>query len=290
LSVGGGLAAAAALLLAAAPAPRLAAPLFPNAPAGDAWRTVTELAWDFDSIPFRRDPIYQPDGGAHVVEYGYDTVRAASIVRDSALPGGTRRVLHYRLPAGMAGGGSPSMIGQYPGFGGDGPLRWDPARNTGHLYIGFWVRFSPNYDLNRNVGQKVFYLKSDHPANRSIAHMPGILMSDGAGGNQLWPEYQPQSPFGNYSAPHTRENDLNDGRWHLIETLQGPNTPGRKDGRLSLWIDDRAAGQWTDAMFFDEGQLPSLNRLEIAPIYGGGLNPVPSDQWIRVGPVLVRSR
>jgi len=76
----------------------------------------------------------------------------------------------------------------------------------------------------------------------------------------------------------------------LVELLQGPNTPGRNDGTLQLWLDGRLEGSWTDARFFDAGQRVTLNRLEIAPIYGGGANPVPKEQWIRVGPLLVRSR
>ena len=51
------------------------------------------------------------------------------------------------------------------------------------------MRFSPDFSLNGNVAQKVLYLKSDVPENAAIAHMPGIAMNDGEGGNQLWPDY-----------------------------------------------------------------------------------------------------
>lgn len=101
-----------------------------------------------------------------------------------------------RLPARLTGGYGATKIGSHPDHRGNGPLAWKPSHNTGQLYIGFDVWFSPECDLNGNVGQKVIYLKSDLPANASIAHMVGVMMTDGAGGKQLWPTYQPQSPFG----------------------------------------------------------------------------------------------
>ena len=150
--------------------------------------------------------------------------------------------------------------------------------------------FSRSFSLNGNVGQKIFYLKSDLPPNAKIAHMLGLMVNDGVGGNQLWPTYEPQHPFNRYQVPAIGANDLNDGDWHQLEYLQLPNTPGRADGRLRIWVDGRLLLDIANAKYFDADQLPSVNRLEINPIYGGGRNPVPKDAWIRLGPVLVKIR
>jgi hypothetical protein len=282
--------------LDAPPNPPTALPdvMFPNAPVGSGWLTVGALRWQAP-VPLRRDPVYEPSNESGLVDYGDDDPNATwerqtSVVTDAGLPTGAQQALEFRMPRGLTGGYAASKVGQHPDNDGDGPLLWDPALNTGHLYVGFYVRFSPAYDLNGNVGQKVFYLKSDLPENRSIAHMVGIMMNDGNGGDQLWPTYGPQSPFGRYQLPATAANDLNDGRWHLVEYLQGPNTPGLDDGTLQVWLDGRLAYTWTNARFFAAGQTPSLNRLEINPIYGGGNNPVVVDQWLRVGPVMIRTR
>ena len=268
--------------------------MFPNAPIGTGWLTVGALNWE-TGVPFRQDPVYETNNASGLVDWGDDDPnsvwgRQTSIVRDAGLPSAAQAALEFRMPRGLTGGYAASKVGQHPDNTGNGPLLWDSALNTGHLYIGFYVRFSPNYNLNGNMGQKVLYLKSDRTENHSIAHMVGIMVNDGNHGNQLWPTYGPQSPFGRYQVPSTTANDMNDGRWHLVEYLQGPNTPGVENGTLQVWVDGRLEGTWTNAKFFDAGQVPSLNRLEINPIYGGGNNPVVADQWLRVGPIMVRTR
>jgi len=268
--------------------------MFPNAPSGGDWVTVGALDWE-TGVPLRQDPIYEPGNASGVVDYGDDDPNAVwgrqtRIVSDGELPSAAQAALEFRMPRGLTGGYAASKVGQHPDNDGNGPLRWDPALNTGHLYIGFYVKFSPNYNLNGNMGQKVLYLKSDRAENRPIAHMVGIMVNDGNRGNQLWTTYAPQSPFGRYQVPSTTANDMNDSRWHLVEYLQGPNTPGVENGSLQVWVDGRLEGRWNNAKFFDSGQVPSLNRLEINPIYGGGNNPVLDDQWIRVGPIQVRTR
>jgi len=267
--------------------------MFPNAPVAGNWMTVGSINWT-TPVPLHQDPFYESDNGTGLVDWGDDDPnrvwgRQTSIVTDPELPSGSQGALQFAMPRGLTGGYGASKIGQHPDNTGNGPLLWDPALNTGHLYVGYYVRFSPHYDLNGNMGQKVLYLKSDLPQNRSIAHMVGIMVSDGDGGNQLWPTYGPQSPFGRYQVPSTTTNDLNDARWHLVEFLQGPNIPGREDGTLRIWVDGRLEGSWNNAKFFDAGQVPSLNRLEINPIYGGGNHAVPGDEWLRLGPMLVRT-
>ena len=278
---------------AISPGPR-SSTLFPNAPVTTGWRTVGDIRWTLP-VPFRHDPVYEGDNGTHLVDYSDDDPnfvwgRQTALVTDPEMPGGATSVLEMRLPVGLTGGYAATKIGAHPDYQGDGPLRWDPALNTGHLYVGFYVRFSPHFDLNGNAGQKVLYLKSDLPSNSSIAHMVGIMMADGVGGNQLWPTYGPQGPFGRFEVPETSPNNLNDGRWHLVEFLQGPNTPGIANGTLQIWVDGRPEGRWTNAMFFAAGHVPSVNRLEINPIYGGGNSPVLRNQWLRLGPMLILTR
>jgi len=174
--------------------------MFPNAPSGTGWLTVGALNWE-TGVPFRQDPVYETNNASGLVDWGDDdpnTVwgRQTSIVSDAGLPSTAQAALEFRMPRGLTGGYAASKVGQHPDNTGNGPLLWDSALNTGHLYIGFYIRFSPNYNLNGNMGQKVLYLKSDLPENRQLNHMPGIFVNDDRGGNQLWPTYSPQHPFG----------------------------------------------------------------------------------------------
>jgi hypothetical protein len=266
---------------------------FVNAPVL-GWTTIASLTWS-QPIPYRRDPIYETDNGTHLVDWGDDDPnrewgRQAAVVPDASTPGSVPSSLELRLPAGLTGGYAATKIGNHPDWRGTGPLWWPASLNTGYLYVGMWVRFSPGYTLNGNVGQKIFYLKSDLAANAKLNHMVGLMVNDGNGGNQLWPTYEPQNPFNRYKVPETTANNLNDGRWHQLEYLQLANTPGLANGTLKIWVDGRLEGTWTNAKFFDTGQIASVNRLEINPIFGGGTNAVPVNQWIRLGPVLVKVR
>ena len=266
---------------------------FLNAP-GTGWTTVASLTWS-QAIPYRRDPIYDPDNGTHLVDWGDDDPnrewgRQAVVVADASTPGSVPSSLELRLPAGLTGGYAATKIGNHPNWSGNGPLWWSPSLSTGYLYVGMWVRFSQGFTLNGNIGQKIFYLKSDLAANAKINHMVGIMVNDGNRGDQLWPTYEPQNPFNRYKVPETAVNNLNDGRWHQLEYLQLANTPGVSNGTLKIWVDGRLEGVWTNARFFDATQVASVNRLEINPIYGGGTNPVPVNQWIRLGPVVVKTR
>ena len=266
---------------------------FVNAPAA-GWTTVASLTWS-QPVPYRRDPIYDADNGTHLVDWGDDDPykdwgRQAVIVPDASTPGSIASSLELRLPAGLTGGYGATKIGNHPNWTGNGPLWWSPSMNTGYLYVGMWVKFAPGYTLNGNVAQKIFYLKSDRASNARLNHMVGVMVNDGNGGNQLWPTYEPQNPYNRYKVPETTANNLNDGRWHQLEFLQLPNSPGVANGTLRIWIDGRLEGSWTNAMFFDATQVASVNRLEINPIYGGGTRAVPVSQWIRLGPVLVKTR
>ncbi len=139
------------------------------------------------------------------------------------------------------------------------------------------------------MSQKLVYANSAAPANRAINHVPlNLKTSEGKPG--LYPAYEPQNPPGLYMVPLLPSNDVNDGRWHLLEMLQQPNTPGLRNGAVRIFIDGRLAASWSDALLFDAGQVPSLNRLSLNPIFGGGTHPVPATQTLEFGPLRLMGR
>jgi hypothetical protein len=115
--------------------------------------------------------------------------------------------------------------------------------------------------------------------------MVGLTVNDGAGGNQLWPAYAPQSPFSRYRVPDVARDDPDGGRRHQVEFLQAPNTPGVAHGTLVMRADGRLGARRASAMFLAAGQVASRS-----PIHGGGSRPVPQNQWVRLGPMVIRPR
>jgi hypothetical protein len=296
------IAIAAALFAAGGSPPRGPASrtgLFPNAPRSDEWQTYADYQWGerpggkgtYDKIPFWHEPTYDPDNGSHIVDYGGDAAgkgprpwpaQLSRLVTEDSVPGGGK-AMEIRYPRGFPGGSAPARIFRHPRYDGNG-LAWSPSDNSGFLYAGLYFKLSPGYTLNGNVGQKLVYANSGAKGNTALNHIPlNLRTAEGRPG--LYPAYEPQHPFGLYQVAADRANNVNDGRWHLLEVQQEPNIPGTKNGRIRIFIDGRLAGSWNNALLFDKGQTPSLNSLSLNPIYGGGSNPVPADQQLLLGPL-----
>jgi len=277
-------------------------PLFPNAPRSPEWHTYADYRWgekpggngDYDKIPFWREPTYDLDNGSHVVDYGSDAgkqkgplpwpAQLSRLLAIDSVPGGGK-ALEVRFPVGFPGGFAPARIFRHPRYDGNG-LAWSASVNTGFLYVGLHFRLSPGFSLNGNVGQKLVYAASSVSDNKGLNHIPlNLRTAEGRPG--LYPAYEPQHPFGLHRVPPDRANDVNDGRWHLLEVVQEPNTPGVRNGRIRIYIDGRLAGNWQDALLFAKGQTPNLSSLSINTIYGGGSHPVPAEQQLLLGPLRV---
>ena len=301
---------APATLAQAAPVPAAAAvrdratddALFPNAPRADEWRTYADYRWgerpdgkgDYGKVPYWHEPTYDLDNGSHVVDYGGDDpkqkvapawpAQLSGLVEAADVPGGGKG-LEIRFPRRLPGGYAPARIYRHPRYDGNG-LAWSPSDNSGYLYIGLHFKLSPGYTLNGNVGQKLVYANSSVKGNAALNHIPLNLRTiEGQAG--LYPTYEPQHPFGLYRVGPERTNNVNDGRWHLLEVEQAPNTPGMKNGRIRIFLDGRPIGRWNDALLYDKGQTPSITSLSLNPVYGGGSNPVPADQQLLLGPLRV---
>ena len=186
------------------------------------------------------------------------------LVIDSVPGGGL--ALEIRFPAGFPGGFAPARLFRHPRYDGNG-LAWSAAANTGFLYVEMHLRLSPGFSLNGNVVKKLLYANSNVPDNAALTSHP------------------PRSTSAQPAAE--RANNVNDGRWHLLEMVQEPNRPGVKNGRIQIFIDGRLAGNWQKALLFEKGQTPSLNSLSINTVFGGGSNPVTADQQLLVGPLRV---
>ena len=64
------------------------------------------------------------------------------------------------------------------------------------------------------------------------------------------------------------EASLAPGRWHTIEMLVQLNTPGRRDGRIRAWLDDRLRGDLHQMRLRDVADV-KLRRFEILNYFGG---------------------
>jgi hypothetical protein len=145
------------------------------------------------------------------------------------------------------------------------------------------VRLSADWSNNGNVGTKLFFIRDpwnnhyvgfDSPdRNRDAFLMTGLQFRGGQASN-----------LGQVQTP---SNSVAGGGWHKIEILWQANWPGLRDGRYRQWVDGVLTAQSNQVMFFMAGQTPGWTSIFFDPTFGGGLNPVPHDQWIDIDHLVV---
>ena len=181
--------------------------------------------------------------------------------------------LRIGYPQGAAGGGGPSRWGSR-----------DFPTNQGSVYVCVWVRISPNYSNNGNVGTKLFFMRDpwnnhfvafDSPdRDRDLYVMTGLQFRDGSLSTNVGQVYPPA-------------NNVAGGAWHKLEFLWQVNTPGVKNGQYRHWVDGALMAQSSTVMWFLADQDPHWTSIWFDPTFGGGFHPVPHDQWIDLDHLVV---
>ena len=168
--------------------------------------------------------------GAVVAPAGHDGV-----------PGGGKS-LEVRFPKDFPGVSHRPAFSGIRGTTGTGS-RWSPSVNTGFLYIGLHFRLPPASRSTATSRRNSCTQTPSVSGNAGLNHIPlNLRTADGGAG--LYPAYEPSARSGCTGSPRERTNDVNDGRWHLLEVVQEPNTPGVKNGRIRIYLDGRLAGSW----------------------------------------------
>jgi hypothetical protein len=199
----------------------------------------------------------------------------------SAVPGGSGLRLTY--PTNLDGGYSPVRFGTH--IAGSG---------TGHLYIRWKMRFSPNWTLSEAGGVKLMEPRTVNSTENHIIEANSYGLSKD--GSSLWPNFALQFSTGSgtlaYFVPGT--NGMPDktsyfasalaniggsalGTWHTIEYYMMPESPaGNGNGQLTIWVDGSmmfqsgTAGTPPGGMhFFQSGEAMGWNYLQFDPTYGG---------------------
>jgi hypothetical protein len=146
--------------------------------------------------------------------------------------------------------------------------------NQSKIYFRVRFRISSNWSDNGNTATKFFFFHQQEGNNHYIG-----LTEQG----QLRPSVRMQSSFG-YATPsgpnHLVPNALTKGVWHEMEILLVANTPGVYNGIAKMWINGTLLVNATDMGYFAATQTPRFNSSYFNPTFGGGLNPVPADQYV----------
>jgi hypothetical protein len=249
----------------------------PVGPPVAATRTCDNRPADYAvalDVPWNALPVVRPGVSSEGFMFFPDQANTLSLVDVPDAPLSPTKALRIGFPRGHAGGGAPSRWGSSPEF----------PPNGGSVYVCVWLRMSANYSNNGNVGTKLFFIRdpwNNHyvglaspDQDRAAFVMTGLQFRNGALSTNV----------GQVSTPG---DNVSGGGWHKIEVVWQANTPGQKDGRYRQWVDGALMSQSNAVMWFLAGQVPHWTSIWFDPTFGGGLNPVPHDQWIDLDHLVV---
>ena len=246
-----------------------------SGPLAAATRTCDNRPADYAvviDVPWNVRPVVQPGVSSEGFWFARGQASTLSLVDAPDGPLSPGKALRIGYPMGAPGGAAPSRWGS----------REFPA-NQGSVYVCAWVRMSANYSNNGNVGTKLFFMKD--PWNN---HFVGFDSPDRDRTAFLMSGLQPSSGVANNVGQVSTPNDnIAGGGWHKIEVLWQVNTPGRPNGHYRQWVDGTLTGQSDTVQWFQAGQSPHWTSIWFDPTFGGGMNPVPHDQYIDVDHLVV---
>jgi hypothetical protein len=222
---------------------------------------INEQPWDVaPALGVRQSAGWIDDGG--------NGATALSIIDDAAAPapGPNHHVVAGRFPAGQPGGTGPFYV--YRPFA--------PREQVRSLFICLYVKHDSGFDnTNGNAGTKFLWIAGDQ--------VQGALTYTSHEGPAMAFTVNQQGPVdralgANVDAPAARLADRR-GRWVLYELLlKASSSNATADGELHVWIGGVKTHQYTDVKW---QMAASRKWLSLAwnPTYGGGLHPVPHDQY-----------
>jgi hypothetical protein len=152
--------------------------------------------------------------------------------------------------------------------------------NKAKLYTRLRFRVSANWSDNGNVNTKWFFFAQNAPVGASVNHFVNLTEK-----GTLKPGVRLQSTFG-FATPSGPNKDisgtLNFGQWYDIEILMIANTPGVYNGVARIWVDGVLRLDATDVGYFASNNMARFDAMIFNPTFGGGINPVPHDQYIDI--------
>ncbi len=167
------------------------------------------------------------------------------------------------------------------------------------LGVGFYVKLSSAWNDAGNAGTKLFFPRSpvgEAQRDRTSTsdpqgqnHLLGV--SQAAFPNLLVPGfYLQEASWGNLMGPHGFARDV----WHRVELYLQSNTGSSSNGVVRVWVTPEGGSTelWldrSDILLHAGGSVHGWNSLYFDPTFGGGFNPVPADQEIRLDDFLIAS-
>lgn len=254
--------------------PAVAAPSAagPNAPTlgVNGWTLLRET-------PFAVNMAQQTVLGAYNSEgwrYAQNDNPNTCVIVDTDGPTSPPGAFRMYWPAGTAGGGGPCVI-ESQSF----------PSPVACLYRRTRFRIMPGYDHGGNGGEKLYYIPK---VGDPFGPNPHYLAFDSG----IYGRFRSALYWGqnNRSWNGYTSTEVVHGQWQDLEVLMvAESVAGGNDGKIRIWLNGNPVSWLTQSGwgsntpethgFFTAGQTPRWTGLRFNSTYGGGLNPVPINQW-----------
>ncbi len=149
---------------------------------------------------------------------------------------------------------------------------WKPhiGAQLDSLYYSYWVKFPDNFDFVRGgklpgIGSAEPRVGGDKPNGRDGWSVRTMWEKDGKLGQYVYHPAQPKN-FGDFFPWDTPP--LETEKWHQIKTFVRLNTPGKRDGIITTWLNGKQVLDKRDLRFRIGADL-KIERFLFAVFFGG---------------------
>ncbi|SEA76720.1 hypothetical protein SAMN05660964_02378 [Thiothrix caldifontis] len=154
----------------------------------------------------------------------------------------------------------------------DDCANWKPHIGTqlDSLYYSYWVKFPANFDFVRGgklpgIGSAEPRVGGEKPDGRDGWSVRMMWEKDGKPGQYVYHPDQPKN-FGDFFPWDTPP--LEKEKWYHIKTFMRLNTPGKRDGIITTWLNGKEVLNQRDLRFRIGNDL-KIERFLFAVFFGG---------------------
>ena len=203
--------------------------------------------------------------------FGNPYPNGSDVVQDATAPDG-RYVIRFKYPKGLYGGSAPNSVGKvFPS-----PLN--------EFWAQYYFKYSANWRWN-TITNKHIYISTGARGNND---MNFTVMEMYYGAPMAVATQQP--PDGKLNQMLTTTGwTLQKDKWYKVVFRAKMNTSGVKNGILQLWVDNVLRIDRSDVLYRQTGVETGFVSFAMTPVYGGGAEEIPAEQYLYFDHVIVQT-
>jgi hypothetical protein len=193
----------------------------------------------------------------------------SSAVKDSTAPDGSYS-LKFTYPGGLYGGVAPDIAGK-------------SFAQTNEVWIQYWFKYSSNWRWNTNMNKQIYVLTGAQ-GSTDVNFFIGAKTQYGDTMN-----FSTQHQSGGNQTFRSSGWDLTKDVWHKVVLHVSMNTAGVQDGIAQMWVDGVLRINQSDVLYRKAGQSTGFSQFQMTPVYGGGQETIPTEQYMWFDHVIVQT-